>query len=148
MVGWGIIETNFANEQLFYEEVQGNLVELEGLIHHQNEENWSEPHLVTTKLGDVQNGLYLSIQNGQYLHTLSNSDREVLEKLSAKLRQYPTDKLYEFATITETDQKQFEDLQQKLREAGLGLNVTISQDWDTFMAQVAVLEKQIDAPLQ
>ncbi|WP_442599848.1 hypothetical protein [Neobacillus sp. D3-1R] len=144
---WKYINIHFASEQLFYTEVQDNLVELEGLIAHQKEDNWSEPNLVTTELGDVLEGIYVGLSNGKYLRTISNQDREVLEKLAAKLRQYPTDELYQFSSLTEQDQRNFEELQKKLRKAGLGLRITISNNWDSFMYSVKELENEIDVPL-
>ena len=53
IVAWGIIKMNFVKEQVVVTEVQYRLVELEGIIAYQTDENWSEPNLVTAKLGDV-----------------------------------------------------------------------------------------------
>ncbi|MFJ7887413.1 hypothetical protein ACIQYL_04955 [Lysinibacillus xylanilyticus] len=55
IVAWGIITMNFVKEQVLVTEVQYNLVELESLIENQIDDNWSEPNLVTIKLGDVLN---------------------------------------------------------------------------------------------
>lgn len=143
IVIWGYVKIDFAIEQLFFTEVQENLVELEGLIAHQKANNWSEPNSVTTELGDILDGLYLGISNGKYLGWISNDDKEILEELSSKLRQYPHDGLYNFATLTQADINNFEELQIKLREVGLGLNVTISNDWNSFMEKSKALEEKI-----
>lgn len=133
IVAWGIIKMNFVKEQVLVTEVQNNLVELEGLIANQSDDNWSEPNLVTTELGDVLNGIWLGMTTGKQLGTLSKSDREILEHFYSKLNQYPKDELYSFVDLTEEDKKNFEDLRETLREVGLGLNITISANMDSFM---------------
>ncbi|MFS1513788.1 hypothetical protein VQL36_15290 [Chengkuizengella sp. SCS-71B] len=140
---WGFINTNFVKEQLIFEQVQHNLVELEGLITHQKKYNWSEPNLVTTEVRDILNGIYIGVSTGKYLKTISSSDIRTLENLASILRQYPHDELYEFSTLTTEDKQNFEELQIKLREVGLGLRITISKDWDSFMDQIKTLEENL-----
>jgi len=147
LIGWLILNIHFANKQLFYREVQENLVELEGLIAHQKDNNWPEPNLVTTKLSKVLDGMYLSLDNAKYLKIISNSDKEILEKLTSKLRLYPQDETYRFSNLTQEDKKNFELLQSKLRDAQLGLNITIYNDWKSFMSKSKVLEESIEVPL-
>lgn len=148
IVAWGMMKMNFVKEQVFVTEVQNNLVELEGLIAHQMDEDWSEPNLVTTELDDVLNGIWLGITTGEQLGTLSKSDKEVLEHLYSKLNQYPHDELYSFADLTEKDKQNFEDLRKTLREVGLGLKLTISANMDSFMSQAEVLDHKIESPLK
>lgn len=64
---------NFVKEQILVTEVQHNLVQLEGLIAFQIDKNWAEPNLVTTKLGDVLNGLWLGMTTGSQLGILDGS---------------------------------------------------------------------------
>jgi hypothetical protein len=108
IAAWGIVKMNFVKEQVLITEVQSNLVELEGLIASQIEDNWSEPNLVTTELGDVLNGIWLGKTTGKQLGTLTYSDQRILEHLYSKLNQYPNDKLYSFVDLTEEDKKNFE----------------------------------------
>ncbi|WP_233434868.1 hypothetical protein [Mesobacillus jeotgali] len=147
IVAWGIIKINFVKEQVLVTEVQNNLVELEGLIANQMDNNWPEPNLVTTELGDVTNGIWLGMTTGKQLGTLSKSDKEILENLYSKLNQYPNDKLYSFVDLTEEDKQNFEDLRKTLREVGLGLNITISANMDSFMSQAEALNEKIESPL-
>ena len=147
MLAWGIIKMNFVKEQVLVTEVQTNLVELEGLIAHQIEDNWSEPNLVTTELGDVLNGIWLGMTTGEQLGTLSKSDKRTLEQLYSKLSKYPNDELYSFVNITEEDKKKFEDLRETLREVGLGLNISISPNMDSFMSQAELLINKAESPL-
>jgi len=147
IVVWGYTKISFANEQLFIVNVQQNLVELEGLITNQSNNGWSEPNLVTAKLGDVLSGIRLSLTYGEQLKALSDGDMEILNKLHYKLNQYPNDTLYSFVDLTQEDKEKFEELGDLLRDAGLGLNMSVSGDMKSFMKQVEKLEKNIDAPL-
>ncbi|MEN2766072.1 hypothetical protein [Ornithinibacillus xuwenensis] len=132
---------NFVKEQVLVTEVQSNLVELEGLIANQMDNNWSEPNLVTTELDDVLNGIWLGMTTGKQLGTLSTSDKEILEHLYFNLERYPNDELYSFADLTEVDKKNFENLRETLREVGLGLDITISPNMESFMSQAEALNK-------
>lgn len=138
---------NFVKEQVLVTEVQNNLVELEGLIENQIDDNWSEPNLVTTELGDVLNGIWLGMTTGKQLGMLSKSDNDILVHLYSKLIQYPNDELYRFVDLTEEDKKNFEELRETLREVGFGLNISISGDIDSFLKQVEELNEKIKYPL-
>lgn len=144
---WGNITVNFSNDQLLYTEVQDNLIELEGLIGHQQQNNWSQANLVTQKTNEVLDGLYISLNNGKYTKTISKNDREILEKLFSKLRQFPQDKQYEFITLTPEDKENFVALRTKLREVDLGLNITNNHHFDSIFDQLQSLEESIEAPL-
>lgn len=147
IVACGIIKMNFVKEQVLVTEVQNNLVELEGLIENQIDDNWSEPNLVTTELGDVLNGIWLGMTTGKQLGMLSKSDNDILVHLYSKLIQYPNDELYRFVDLTEEDKKNFEELRETLREVGFGLNISISGDIDSFLKQAEELNEKIKYPL-
>jgi len=147
LVGWGLLTMNFVKEQVLITEVQSNLVELEGLIAYESETNWTEPKLVTAKLGDVLNGITLGLTTGNQLGTLSKKDDVILQKLYLRLNQYPTNDEYSFVDLTEKDKRNFEELREILREAELGLNITIHNDMDIFIKQAEVLLEKIHYPL-
>lgn len=129
----GYLKMNLVHKELFYSEVQYKLVELDGLIEHQKQNDWSESNLVTTQLGDVLNGLDVATNSGKYSGWLSNDERMTMERLDNALRQYPHDELYKFSVLTQSDKNDFEDLQSKLQNVGFGMNMTISNDWKTFI---------------
>jgi hypothetical protein len=141
------IKINFVKEQVFLTEVQHNLVELEGLIANQSKNNWSDPNLVTTELGDALNGIWLGINTGEQLGILSQYEKEILSNLYSKLKQYPNDELYNFADLSEEDEVNFEKLRELLRDAGLGLDIQVSGNMKYFMNQAEKLEKNIESPL-
>lgn len=143
IIAWGVIKMHFVKEQVLVTEIQANLIVLEGLIARQHEDHWSEPHMVTTALEDVLNGIFLSMNTGEQLGIMSKHEEEILIHLYSKLNQYP----YGFVDLTEEDKKNFEKLREILRDVGLGINMSISANSDTFMNQAETLYKKIDAPL-
>lgn len=147
IIFWGYQNTKFYSEVIFLTEVQDNLVRLDGLIAYNIDTNWSEPNLVTQKLGVILTGLYLGLENGKYLKVISKSDQIVLERLSYKLSRYPQDEQYEFVELTQKDKEKFESLRTKLRAVGLGMNISYSKSMDVFIDQAKALEESIIFPL-
>lgn len=148
VITWGFIKINFVKEQVFLTEVQSSLVELEGLIAYQIDNDWSEPNLVTSKLAGILNGIGLGRVTGAQLGTLSESDDRTLSHLQSKLRQYPHDEIYSLADVTDEDKRNFEEFRKKLREAGFGMQIQISADMGYFIQQVKVLNEMIEVPLK
>jgi hypothetical protein len=139
----GLIRMNFVKEQILLTEVQQNLIELEGVIEIQSENNRSEPNLVTTEMGDVLNGIWLGIRTGEQLVILFRGDKEILNNLYNKLDQYPKNEIYRFTELIEKDKDSFKELQGKLRQAGFGMNMQISGSVKHFINQAEVLEQSI-----
>ncbi|MEH7239397.1 hypothetical protein [Bacillus sp. JJ1562] len=136
-----------AKELLFLTEVQIKLIELEGSIGTQMENNWSEPNMVTTVLGDVLNGIELSIATAEHLGNLSNDERTIiLNGLYGELSQYPIDEKYNFSTLSEEDKQSFEKLRVKLRDAGFGVGIQVSVDKQYFLNQASKLIDNIQSP--
>lgn len=129
----GYLKMSLVHKELFYSEVQNKLVELEGLLEHQINNNWTEPNLVTTQLGDVLNGIDVAMNSGKYSGWLSKDDLTKIEHLDYALRQYPHDELYKFSVLTKNDKDNFVDLQSKLQKVGFAMNMTINKDWKAFI---------------
>ncbi|WJY27242.1 hypothetical protein [Sporosarcina trichiuri] len=79
----GYLKMSLVHEELFYSEVQYKLVELEGLIEQQKQEEWPDPNLVTAQLGDVLNGIETATASGNYSGWLSDAERSMTESLGA-----------------------------------------------------------------
>ncbi|MGZ9584701.1 hypothetical protein [Paenibacillus marinisediminis] len=139
----GYLKVNLAHEQLFYNEVQWRLVELDGLIEHQKKNDWTEPNLVTTQLGDILNGINVATSNGHYSGWLSSSEEKTMQRLYAALMRYPHDDLYDFSKVSQSDIESFERLQSHLQQAGFAMNKTLSNNWNSFMSRSESLLKII-----
>lgn len=74
IIAWQINKTNNTKEYILTNHVQMSLVELEGEIAYQMEQNWKEPTLVTAKLNEVLQTIDLSIQSG----ILSKKEKETM----------------------------------------------------------------------
>lgn len=135
----GFLQMSLNHKELFYSEVQFKLIELDGLIENQKENDWTEPNLVTTQLGDVLNGIHVATSSANYTGWLNNDDQETMESLNNTLSQYPHDELYEFSVLTQSDKNDFEDLQLKLQNVGIGMNMTSNNDWESFIERVEEL---------
>lgn len=127
---------DISKKKPIYADIQYKLVELEGLIAFEEENNWSTPHLVTNKLSNIVDLLYLGIDaNRKWLWT-SAEDVTVLEKLYSKLSQYPVDELYKHAVLEAEDKEHYVELRAMLREAGIGMRISHGYDWGLFIQKV------------
>ena len=102
---------------------------------------------MTTELGDVLNGIWLGIKTGGQLGNLSKNDKETMNNLYNKLNQFPNDEIYRFADLTEEDKENLEELQEILREVGLGLNIQVNGNMKYFINQAEELVGKIEVPL-
>ncbi|WP_083676156.1 hypothetical protein MHI37_15090 [Paenibacillus sp. FSL H8-0548] len=138
---------DISKKKPIYADIQYKLVELEGLIAFEEENNWSTPHLVTNKLSNIVDLLYLGIDaNRKWLWT-SAEDVTVLEKLYSKLSQYPVDELYKHAVLEAEDKEHYVELRAMLREAGIGMRISHGYDWGLFIQKVKKLYESIPSPL-
>lgn len=112
---------------------------LDGLIEYQKENDWPEPNLFRTQLGDILNGLEGATNSVKYSYWLQNDEQMTRERLANKLRNHPHNELYQFSVLTQSDKNEFEDLQSKLQTAGFGMNMTIRNEWKTFINKVGKL---------
>ncbi|NGY88030.1 hypothetical protein F6Y05_33925 [Bacillus megaterium] len=67
-----------------------------------------------------------------------------MEHLDIALRQYPHDELYKFSVLTKSDKDEFEELQLKLKKVGFGMNMTIGNDWKSFIIKSEKLSSLIE----
>ncbi|MFF2482211.1 hypothetical protein [Paenibacillus sp. NPDC058071] len=122
------------------------LVELEGLIGHQQKNGWNEPQLVIMKLDEIRLAIFPTDANGTLTGQLrSRSDRNDLGSLYSALYRYPSNELYKLATVTEEDKLQLDKLRDHLSGAGFQLNASIGGDWSSYITGVRQLTKRIHA---
>lgn len=145
VVAWGYIQINFAAKQLLVTEVEVKLIELEALIAQEIEGDWTEPNLVTMKLGDALDSLWVGMKTAEQLNSISSKEKQSLYKLFHKLQaQYPQDSLYSFTDVSEQDIEHFIELREFLREVGFGIGIQSDDDYKHFMAKVDTLIEKIE----
>lgn len=129
----GYLQWSQVHETVYLADVQWRLVELDGVILDQREDDWSKPDLVVTKLDSVLDGLRGANEITRGSHWLSRAEEKRLQRLEAALQMFPHNESYGFVEITKRDQEAFEGLQLKLEEAGIAMGGMMSDDWDAFM---------------
>ncbi|MFC6334641.1 hypothetical protein ACFP56_18580 [Paenibacillus septentrionalis] len=139
-----LISKQWHGQQFFITQVQGPLVELQGVIEHQQKNGWDEPQIVSNQLQKVLVALEYGLQSYHPPHiAMSQVDYRTLQALARYLRSLPNHRTYSTATWDESAIRQANDLHAALTTAHLKLRTTISNDWDAFMEKAAVLVDEL-----
>ena len=132
-------------QQYFLDKVQGPLVELQGIIEHQERNEWSEPQLVSNQLHVLVDFLEYGLQNHTFpSKTLSRSEYEHLQVLASFMRSLPNHEIYSSATWDESSIQRAEQLNAALKASNLKMRTTINVDWDAFNEKINVLIKALE----
>ena len=110
--------------------VQHGLVLLEIEIENQQLHGWGSAEQLIIRIQNVMEGIGTTIETGQYVGSLSESDRNSLWSFHHYL--YKFTEIKEL-TLNEEEKDNFISLGVKLRENGWGRNIGFSSDWDDFM---------------
>lgn len=133
LVLFSYIYSKRAAEELMASAVSDNLIALNGLIVSQESNGWERPEVVVSRMGDVLTGLIIAsshVSDSGFVDLVGGSDE--LEKLYIQLSSYPNDDFFlrEQPVLSQREQQSFEQLRIALTEAGLGMNMTTSYDWE------------------
>lgn len=143
-----IYSNQWHQQQYFLDNVQRPLVELQGIIEHQERSGWSEPQLVSNQLHVIVASLEYGLQQHAYpAKSLSRSEREQLVALKIYLRSFPNHEIYSSATWDESSIQQIEQFNEALIASNLKLRTTISVNWDAFIEKINVLMSQLEKGL-
>ncbi|MGP4072914.1 hypothetical protein ACTWQB_10210 [Piscibacillus sp. B03] len=151
IVAWGFYHMNYVTERTLTVNVAYNLFELEKSITHQSDNDWSDPSLVTTELGQVFGGVDHSMNVGSESKTLSESDMGTLQNFINSLRsyqQYPMETLDSYSNLTEEDKRNYEELGEILREVGFEskeMNQFNSWEKDSLIKKFMELTEKIES---
>lgn len=116
--------------------LQGDLVQLEGAIDYQIQNNWSEGDTVIEKIEDIRESIQDLMVTGKDFGVISRKQEEDLWDLHRFFSKFPT---YSGYPNTNLDHKSIEDLVQlkdDLRAAGWGMNLGYSSDWVSFSEKI------------
>lgn len=119
--------------------LQGDLVQLEGAIDYQIQNNWSGDDTVVEKIEDIRESIQELMVTGKDFGVISRKQEEDLWDLHRFFAKYPT---YTGYPNTKLDHKGIEDLVQlkdDLRAAGWGMNLGYSSDWNSFSEKIKLL---------
>ncbi|WP_010275569.1 hypothetical protein [Paenibacillus senegalensis] len=113
--------------------VSSNLVQLEGAIMYQMQNNWSEPDHVIEKVEDVIEGLDMTRRAADRVNKLSKEDNEVLSRLIRYFETFPAYSGFPNHSMDEEEITAFEKLRENLREAGWGMNMSYTSGWNELI---------------
>lgn len=131
-------------QQYFLDNVQGPLVELQGILEYQEQNEWSEPELVSNQLHVIVSSLGYGLQKHSYpSRALSRSEYTQLQSLTTYLRSLPNHEIYSSGVWDESSIQRAEQLNTALKASNLKLRTTISVNWDAFIKQINVLTNEL-----
>lgn len=119
--------------------LQSDIVQLEGAIDYQIENNWHDQNNVIEKIEDVRESINYLMVTGKNLGIISQRQEEDLWKLERFFVKYPTYTGFPNMELSEQEIKQLIELKDKLRYAGWGMNIGYGSDWSSLSQKTALL---------
>lgn len=113
--------------------IQNGLVQLESEINYQKTHDWESPELLTVRIQNILEGISVTIEAGHHVDTLSEQDRNALWDLHRFFYKYTENKKTHELILNEEEKRDFEELTDRLKKNGWGLNIGFSSDWHDFM---------------
>ncbi|WP_124114134.1 hypothetical protein [Paenibacillus xylanexedens] len=109
--------------------IASNIIQLEGAIMFQIQNNWNEPNNVNEKVEDVIEGLYMTRSVADRFNKLSSEDDEILMRLIRYFEKFPSYSGFPNYSIDEKEIKAYVKLREDLRDVGWGMNISYSSSW-------------------
>ncbi|PYZ97655.1 hypothetical protein CR205_03415 [Alteribacter lacisalsi] len=97
----GIITIQQSQHTLAFSAVEQPLTELEGVIAHQIDQDWSKPNVVTAKITEVTNGLATAGRAAHPAAFVTGMDTVELDLLQTQLARFPSNTVYDLPEITD-----------------------------------------------
>jgi hypothetical protein len=119
--------------------LQSDLVQLEGAIGYQIENDWQEGHTVIEKIEDVRESINEAMVTGKNIGLLSKAHENDLWQLYTYFSKYPTYTGFPNTNLDNTEINELVELRDDLRSAGWGLNIGYSSDWDSLSEKILAL---------
>ncbi|WP_159888757.1 hypothetical protein [Paenibacillus puerhi] len=116
--------------------IANDIIQLEGAIMFQIENNWSDPNNVLEKIEDVIESIYITQEVTSKLNILADKDKEVFSRLSSFFEGFPKYSGFPNNKINDKEIQMFEELREDLRVVGWGMNISYSSDWNEFTEKV------------
>lgn len=121
-------------------QIQWDLVQLEGAIAYQMENQWKQPSHVREKVGDVLQDIIVILQVDNGIRVLTEQEKVHLDRFHMKLSDYPKDNMVEPSNeLSQTEIDQLIQLRKALRDVEWGVGFSNSGLWDSFMGKLTKL---------
>ena len=122
-----------AKSEMAFRLIAWNLVQLEGAIMYQMDNQWSDPNSVIEKVEDIIEGISVTRMLSKDLNMLTKKEDETLTQLLSFFERFPDYTGFPNSTLDVSDIEMFEQLRKNLRDTGWGLHISYSAGWSEFM---------------
>ncbi|MBD8501235.1 hypothetical protein [Paenibacillus arenosi] len=113
--------------------VMHDFIELESAIDYQIKMNWVDESVILEKIEDILENLHMIEVYGSQSDLIDKQSNKELIAIAHVLSRYPEYTGFPNAQLTEKERKAFIQLRDKLRRAGLGMNMSFTGGWDNFL---------------
>ncbi|MFJ8236079.1 hypothetical protein ACIQ34_10070 [Ureibacillus sp. NPDC094379] len=137
-------QNQWNQKQYFLDNFQRQFVELQGIITHVEKENWDHPELISNQLSLILDDLeYVMMSHSYPSKVLSEDDKFMFARIYGSLNQLPFNEIYHAAEWSKEDLEKVIIVKEALVKAELKMETTIHVDWDVFMEQCNILDKEL-----
>ncbi|MDM5333811.1 hypothetical protein QUF56_11290 [Ureibacillus composti] len=137
-------QNQWNQKQYFLDNFQRQFVELQGIITHEEKENWSHPELISNQLSLILDDLeYVMMSHSYPAKVLSEEEKFMFARIYGSLNQLPFNEIYHAAVWSKKDMEKVNIVNEALVKAELKMETTIHVDWDVFMNQCKILDKEL-----
>lgn len=116
--------------------LQYELIQLEGTIGYQIENDWTEADTVIEKIEDINEEINTLMDTGKEMALISKEQEEDLWNLSRYFSQFPTYSGYPNTELTNSEMNELVELRNNLRSVGWGMHIGYSGDWGSFSTKI------------
>lgn len=109
-----------------------DLVQLEGVINYQYENNWNTDNVILEKIEDIKKETQYAIETGRKTGVITKQLEQDLNLLLNYLNKFPEYTGYPNTTLDEEERKKLIEMRDSLRQVGWGMNISYTAGWDSF----------------
>lgn len=119
--------------------IQSDLVQLEGAIDYQVTNKWKDGNFVIEKIEDVMEGINYIMRTGKDSGSITKQQEQELWSLHRFLSHYPGYTGFPNTLLNSNQRRELEELGNKLKTAGWGMNIGYSGGWESFSESLKIL---------
>ncbi|MBK3495169.1 hypothetical protein JFL43_09935 [Viridibacillus sp. YIM B01967] len=143
-LGYVLYLNQWHQKQYFLDNTQSSLVELQGIIAFQEDENWENPQLISNKLQIIIDDLWYGTTSYTFPSKVLNKEElTMLVTIANTLQQLPNNDVYAIAEWSKEDIEKAKIVNNALIKADLKMETTILVDWETFIKQCAIFKEEL-----
>ncbi|MFJ8261131.1 hypothetical protein ACIQ4I_04100 [Rummeliibacillus sp. NPDC094406] len=139
-LAYSFINKDFQQNNYFIEEIQEPLVELQGMIHDQQENNWKHPELVSFQAYKIQKAIKDVLQERHFAHSkLKEEEKSNLRDINQALQSLPQNTSQTIAIWKKKDKQNALTFEKALVHAKMDTN---EEDYKKFMNKCKIIASE------